>query len=318
MFAEISGVPWKDVGLRPRDFVNRIGRLDPSRRPETRVRERSLRNHSVFDPPGTSLVAALLILIPLGWSLEAHAGSSLVAQEQERTTPWNPAPSSGRDGLRETAETTGATGTVEGIVTLGGTPLPEPTTVLNSTDPETCGREHSLLDLVVSSDNRGVRYVIASVTGVPGERVPDSEPKRFVIDNRECQFEPHVGVATVGDTVVAKNSDPLLHTVHYYGPLRSNISLAQEGMTASRMVRVAGLVTVLCDVHGWMKAFIRVDPHAFHDVTDARGGFRIEDVPTGHYTLELWHERLGTREIPIEVQEGEVSTVEAEYPPPEG
>ena len=126
---------------------------------------------------------------------------------------------------------------------------------------------------MVSDASRGVRNTIVALLDVPAERIPDPRPERLVIDNRDCEFFPHASVASIGDTVVAENSDPTLHNTHYYRPMRSNIALAAQGMTASRVARLTGLVTVLCDVHGWMKAYIRIDPHPFHDVTDDSGRF---------------------------------------------
>lgn len=208
------------------------------------------------------------------------------------------------------------TGSIEGTVTLGGTAIPESTLVSNSTDPETCGTEHSLRDLVVSPDNRGVRYTIATLTNVEDGRIPSHEPERLVIDNTDCQFEPHVMVATIGDTVVAVNSDPTLHNTHYYGPMRSNIALAEEGMSVARPTRRLGLVTVLCDVHGWMKAYIQIDPHHLHDVTDEMGRFEIPGIPPGEYELRFWHERLGERTVAVRVRADQVSTVDVVYPPP--
>lgn len=208
-------------------------------------------------------------------------------------------------------------GLLEGTVTLAGDSLPGPTTVVNSTDPEVCGREHSLRDLVVSGESRGIRHTIVSLTGVPQEAIPDRPPGRLVIDNRDCQFVPHAAVATVGDTVVARNSDPTLHNTHYYGPMRSNIALPVQGIAVPRVAGRTGIVTVLCDVHGWMKAYIRIDPHPFHAVTDGRGRFRIEAVPPGRYTLEVWHERLGTRQVEVEIEGDRVTSVRVEYPPPD-
>jgi len=208
------------------------------------------------------------------------------------------------------------TGTIEGTVTLGGTSIPEPTVVSNSTDPEICGTEHSLRDLVVSADNRGVRHTIVSLTGLGDDQVPSHEPERLVIDNRDCQFVPHALVATIGDTIVAENSDPTLHNTHYYGPMRSNVALARQGMAVPRPTRRLGLVTVLCDVHGWMKAFIRIDRHHLHDVTDEAGSFEITGVPPGAYELEFWHERLGERTVPVRVRASRVSTVETVFLPP--
>lgn len=209
-----------------------------------------------------------------------------------------------------------AAGTLVGTVTLGGTSIPSPTRVLNSTDPEVCGTEHSLQDMAVSAEDRGIRWVTLALAEVAYEPRAGHGPRRILIDNRDCQFVPHVAVATVGDTVVARNSDATLHNTHYYGPMRSNIALVQEGLTASRPALRTGLVTVLCDVHGWMKAYIRIDPHPFHAVTDSAGRFRIEGVPPGTYALEVWHEALGMRQVEVTIEEARVTTLEVEYPAP--
>lgn len=204
-------------------------------------------------------------------------------------------------------------GALEGFVRVAGEQIPSPTTVENATDPDVCGRLHSLDDLVVSPENRGIRYAIAALVGVPKDRVPGRLPQRVVLDNRDCRFDPHVSVATVGDTIVTTNADPTLHTTHYYGVLRGNISLPASGMMVSRVARFAGTISVLCDVHGWMKSFIRVDEHPFHAVTDEQGHFLISEIPPGTYTLELWHEKLGTQQVSVRVEPGTTSRIELQY-----
>jgi plastocyanin len=185
-----------------------------------------------------------------------------------------------------------------GVVRLSGFDSVKPTVVTNTTDPEVCGARQSLDDLVVSEDG-GLRFAIVALQNAPELASP---PKELVLDNAGCHFEPHAAVATVGTTLVATNSDAVLHTTHYYGPAEANISLPVEGMRVGRKLTKPGLYVVKCDVHGWMQAFIRVDAHPYHAVTDASGRFRIEAVPPGRYTLEVWHERLGvlTREVVVD------------------
>ena len=208
------------------------------------------------------------------------------------------------------------TGVLEGYVRLAGEATPTPTRVRNTTDPEACGPEHDLEDLVVSAENRGVQHVIATLLDVPSDRVPATTPQRLLIDNRDCRFIPHVAVARVGDTVVATNSDPILHNTHYYGPLRSNLALAVEGMSVSRVFQRPGMVTVLCDVHGWMRAVIRVDEHPLHAVSSDLGFIRISGIPPGSYTLELWHETVGTWQVQVEIQPNQTTRLDFEFAPP--
>ncbi len=155
--------------------------------------------------------------------------------------------------------------------------------------------------------------MIATLLDVPTDGVPGGPPQRLVIDNHGCRFIPHVAVARVGDTIVAKNSDSVMHTTHYYGPLRSNVALPLQGMTVSRVIEDPGVIIVLCDVHGWMRAFIRVDVHPFHVVSDELGFLRISGIPPGSYTLELWHETLGTQQVQVAIRPNETARLDIEY-----
>jgi len=74
-----------------------------------------------------------------------------------------------------------------------------------------------------------------------------------------------------------------------------------------------GYVIIKCDIHGWMQAFIRVDDHPFHAVSAADGSFRIEGIPPGTYTLEIWHEQFGSQETTVKVEAESVSRVTVYY-----
>ena len=172
---------------------------------------------------------------------------------------------------------------------------------------------HTLEDVLVSDRNRGVKNVILALVDVPGGTAPPRVPGELLLDNIDCRFSPHVSVLTVGSVFETRNSDPTLHTVHLYGPSEANLALPLQGMTVSRTLDTAGVVVVKCDVHGWMQAFIRVDSHPFHAVTDGSGAFRITDVPAGEYTLEAWHERFGTQRHTVRIRDGETTTLALEF-----
>jgi hypothetical protein len=44
-----------------------------------------------------------------------------------------------------------------------------------------------------------------------------------------------------------------------------------------------------------MNAFAGVVPHPFFAVTKEDGSFEIKGLPTGTFTIEAWHEQLGTQ-----------------------
>lgn len=201
---------------------------------------------------------------------------------------------------------------LHGRVILAAGAVPEATEVLNTTDPEACGRVQSHRDLVVSEDGRGIRDVIVALNGVPRDAA-DVEPGRLVLANRDCRFEPHAAVATVGSALETVNEDGVLHTVHLYGAREENLSLPVRRMSRSVVLDTPGMITILCDVHGWMRAYVRVDTHPFHAVTDAAGRFRLPDAPAGTWELEVWHERLGSQRRTVRLDAGSSREIEITY-----
>ena len=200
---------------------------------------------------------------------------------------------------------------MEGSVRLAKGVELEPTHIANTTDPEICGEGQTLEDILLSESN-GIENVIVSVRDAPAVKI---ESETLVLDNVECRFEPHVAAISTGSTIEARNSDAVLHTTHLYGPTEINISLPIEGAKSSRTLDEPGMYVVKCDVHGWMQAFIRVDEHPFHAVTDADGRFRIAGIPDGSYTLELWHEKLGPLERDVRIDGTTPTSIEVEYTP---
>jgi len=204
-------------------------------------------------------------------------------------------------------------GTLEGFVRLAGNALPGPTRIENTTDPKVCGKLQTLGDLLVSPESHGIQNVIVALKETPTLTSSANQTSLLVLSNRQCQFVPHVSVVTVGGTIEARNSDPTLHNVHFYGALNANIALPLKGVKAKRTVKKSGMVIVKCDIHGWMQAFIRVDRHPFHAVTDNNGYFTIPDIPVGTYDVEIWHEKLGRQQKTIHVESSKPTAIEVVY-----
>jgi hypothetical protein len=70
------------------------------------------------------------------------------------------------------------------------------------------------------------------------------------------------------------------------------------------------MVPVRCDVHAWMRAYVAAIEHPYFAVTGATGRFSLADLPPGTYTLEAWHEQLGTLEQTITIAARESRDVE--------
>jgi plastocyanin len=134
------------------------------------------------------------------------------------------------------------------------------------------------------------------------------------VDQRDCEFTPRVFGIQVGQPLAIVNSDPLLHNVHT--PRGFNLPMPRQGMQATKTFNQPGVMTALvCDVHGWMRAYAGVVPHPFFAVTALDGGYAIARLPPGHYTVEAWQERLGrqTREVVVPDTQGADQTVALDF-----
>ncbi|MEE2776919.1 MAG: hypothetical protein VYE73_09185 [Acidobacteriota bacterium] len=213
----------------------------------------------------------------------------------------------------------GQPGLLIGTVRLAGSELPTPTTIANTTDPEACGPEHSLEELVVDAATRGVSNVFAVLRRVAGDAdgtaaaVDAPSPTTLLLDNVGCRFVPRAAIVPTGTQLETTNSDEVLHTVHFYGPVEFNLALPLRGVRVSRQLDRPGLYAVRCDVHGWMQALIRVVDDAYFAISNEAGRFEIESIAPGSYVLEVWHERLGTRTVDVEVGTRSAVEVSVDY-----
>jgi hypothetical protein len=73
------------------------------------------------------------------------------------------------------------------------------------------------------------------------------------------------------------------------------------------------MVPLQCDVHGWMKAYVGVVEHPYFAVSVSDGSFTISGLPDGTYTIEAWHETLGTQTAEVTVSGGAAASAEFSF-----
>ncbi len=135
---------------------------------------------------------------------------------------------------------------------------------------------------------------------------------RVRMDQRGEQFVPRLLAITVGSTVDFPNSDVTFHNVFSLSAARTfDLGRYRPGRTGSVRFDRAGIVSVFCDIHAHMSAFILVFNHPFFGVTDADGRYAIADTPAGTHTLVVWSELGQPASRKITVADGEV--VEADF-----
>jgi plastocyanin len=164
--------------------------------------------------------------------------------------------------------------------------------------------------------------VLVYVAKAPAVNVDVSEAK-FIMDQRDLTFVPHVLPVLVGSNVQFPNDDKVAHNVFSLSRTKPfNLGSYGPGVSKTVLFDKAGVVELRCDVHAEMSAFILVMENPYWAVTDEKGQFKIpdraylaqhgikglKDLPPGTYVVKTWNEKLKTQETTVEVpKDGEVT-----------
>ena len=197
-------------------------------------------------------------------------------------------------------------GTVEVEVKYNGAAQVD--TIKVNKDTEQCGKEAKIPKVAVGG-NKGLANAVVSVAGAKGQPTA----KKATIDQKGCEFKPHVVAMTPGEIDIL-NSDGILHNIHTYSTANPAINKAQPKFkkTMTEKFEKPEFIKVTCDVHSWMLGWVAVMPHPFFGVTDANGVAKIENAPAGKQTIEVWHETLGKTTKDVEVKPGQTAKVTIE------
>jgi Carboxypeptidase regulatory-like domain len=130
----------------------------------------------------------------------------------------------------------------------------------------------------------------------------DTPTAVVTIDQKNCRYHPHVFGVMVNQPLEILNSDPTLHNIHALpkGNAEFNNGQPIQGMkTEHKFTAKEVMVPFKCDVHGWMNAYVGVMDNPYFQVTAKDGKFTLKGLPPGTYTIEAWHEKLGTQEVKV-------------------
>jgi plastocyanin len=205
-------------------------------------------------------------------------------------------------------------GRLQGRVRLSHPP-PESAKLKLDKDPEVCA---GAFEESIVSQGVGLGNVVVTLVG-SGHPQPAASPETHTVDQKGCRFVPHVLRVWAGDNVVVSNSDPILHNVHsYQGQGDDQEALDNIAQPAGMPpVEVSApekghVTTLTCDVHPWMRGYVVFSPDQ-GVVTPATGEAGFGALPAGHYTIETWHEKLGTRRTEVDVRAGQTAEFTVEY-----
>jgi hypothetical protein len=157
--------------------------------------------------------------------------------------------------------------------------------------------------LLLSKDGKAVANVLVRVQGAPATPPPATP---VTIEQVGCIYRPRLQGGVEGQRVEVRNGDPTFHNVHGYQGQKTLFNAGQPPNVRplSKALPAGAPLKLKCDVHPWMISYVFPHPNGLFAVTDSEGRFSIEGIPPGKYTLDVWHETLGTQSIPVTIEEG--------------
>ena len=231
-------------------------------------------------------------------------------------------------------------GTVKGSVIWGGDKLPErmPLDLKENPDKKVCLAKGNLLDetWIVNPKNKGLKHTFVWLA--PKDKTaempihPDLKAikvKAVVIDQPLCMFIPHAIALREGQDLIAKNTSGISHNYKWSGHPDvnpgGNVLLPPNAVKVINDLKADRLpVSVECNIHPWMKGWVRIFNHPYYAVTDENGSFEFKNAPAGEWQLMVWHGSGGWRGgakgkngETITIKAGGVTDLKAlAYPPP--
>ncbi len=260
----------------------------------------------------------LVLLAPCTLALFVACGGGNKEAAPAGDTAATPAAPAAGTAPAAAPAASGPASTVTGTATFAGTSTDTP--IAMSADPVCAGlhKEPVTTGKTVVANGKLANVFVYVKSGLPAGATYPAPPAKAEINQQGCLYHPHIQGMMVGQPLVIKNSDPTLHNIHALPKTNQEFNQGQpfQNMQFEKtFTKPEVMVHFKCDVHPWMSSYIGVLDHPFFAVTKEDGTFTIPNLPPGKYTLEAWHEELGTQDQDITVAAGAPVTANFDFKP---
>lgn len=144
------------------------------------------------------------------------------------------------------------------------------------------------------SNKTGAPLADAVIYAVPlNAKIAMKAPGSADIDQIKRTFVPKVTVLQTGTSVSFPNKDNIEHDVYSFSPAKTFELKLYSGVPAHPVVfDKPGLVTLGCNIHDQMIAYVMVVDTSFFAKSSATGVARIDGLPPGDYQITAWHYQM--------------------------
>jgi len=144
---------------------------------------------------------------------------------------------------------------------------------------------------VVLPDGHGLSGAVVTARPLDGQGKRPA-PMHAVMDQVNRAFAPDLLVVPVGSTVAFPNSDSISHQIYSFSAAkRFQLPLYHGKPYPPVQFDQTGVITLGCNIHDEMLAYLLVTDAPYFGRTDAQGAWSA-DVLRGRYQVTIWHPRL--------------------------
>ncbi len=205
-------------------------------------------------------------------------------------------------------------GTITGTINLEGAP-PKPRNI-NMAGVSSCAKEHAgnpaQTEDVVPGENGTLQNVVVYLQGDFSAYKFDIPQTAVTLDQKGCQYQPHVLALMTYQPLAITTSDKVEHNIHPVPKINRQWNFTEPPGAAPSQQSFAHpevAIPVKCNLHAWMKAYVAVLDSPYFAVTGKDGSFELRNVPPGSYTVTAWHEVYGAVQQNIVLAGKESKTV---------
>ena len=169
-----------------------------------------------------------------------------------------------------------------------------------------CGVQAQAGSLTVSVKQRNDKPLVGAVITLEAPALPPAQPVTAIMDQLNLAFVPDVLVIPLHSKVLFPNSDVISHQVYSFSSARQFQLPLYRGKAYPPVVfDQPGVVTLGCNIHDNMLAYIVVTNAPYFGRTGADGALTLTNLPPGKYSLRVWHPLLNEpQDVERTVQEG--------------
>jgi plastocyanin len=143
---------------------------------------------------------------------------------------------------------------------------------------------------IVDASGRPVRDAVVTLYPTGNAARPPRPGGRFVVSQRNLQFQPFLTIIPVGANVSFPNLDATKHHVYSFSTAKKfELKLFAKDQSRTVHFDKPGVVALGCNIHDQMSAFIVVTDSAWTARTNAQGMASFADAPNTPARLSIWH-----------------------------